>query len=252
MNAMWAGPQRPVWLDASIAFAVGLVAQAIIRIGFAESDPAAAFEPLTALLLPAAAGALAGLLTQRGSAVVGLIVGVIGGAQVASLVGSAPAQEVVSVALSAGAAALGFLTVVGARAGSMPQGFRPPSPLDRERVTMELTSQLRSIDPNAPGAFERSITLLRQVNEQLGMYGPWSPWNAGEQDPGARRTPADLLQIQAELVEAARTSAMAAGARRVTITSTGMGGGLDVQAIFGDPIVGEPVQAQHEGLHPID
>ena len=64
--------------------------------------------------------------------------------------------------------------------------------------------------------------------------------------------PTELLRIQAELVEAARISALAAGARRVTITASGMGGGIDVQAVFGDPIAAGEVLPGEGEPRPID
>jgi hypothetical protein len=44
--------------------------------------------------------------------------------------------------------------------------------------------------------------------------------------------PPSLLELQAELAETARTAALKAGARRVTIT---MSDGIHVEAVFGDP-----------------
>ena len=241
------GP-RPAWLEALIAAAVGLIGQTIVvRVFSTESG---SLEAVPGLLFPAAAGVNAALLTRRGAAIGALVIGVVLGFPLAALLGpGSPSADVVTVAVSAGAAALGFAAAFAIRLTSGNQAFQPPTPPDRERITVELTAQLRSIDPQAVGSFERSITLLRQVNEHLQMYGPFSPWQAGGADGTASRTNSDLLRVQAELVEAARVSAMAAGARRVTITSSGMG--LDVQAIFGDPIVGETPE-QGEGLRPID
>jgi hypothetical protein len=63
--------------------------------------------------------------------------------------------------------------------------------------------------------------------------------------------PPALVELQAELIETARVAAIAAGARRVTITSSGMGGGVDVQAVFGDPIgVDEPLPSM--AIEPLD
>jgi hypothetical protein len=178
------------------------------------------------------------------------VAGVLLGFQLAQVLAPGAAQpDLVAVALAAGSAGVGYAAVFGARIGTSPEyPFKPPSPLDRERIAGELTAQLRTIDPAAPGSFERAVTLLRQTNEQLQMYGPYSPWQAGSTDQSTVRAPSDLLQVQAELIEAARMSAMAAGARRVTITSSNVG--VDVQAIFGDPIVGEPVPPD-DSLRPI-
>jgi hypothetical protein len=244
------GPQRSPWLDAAIAFALCLVGEAAIAIAFSAAP--GALLPVPGLLLPGLVGGVAALVTRRGTAVVAVVVGTILGYQVAILLRpeTVPA-DLVAVALVAGAAALGFTALFGARAGGeMSPPFKPPSPLDRERIATELTAQLRSIDPAAPGSFERAVAVLRQVNEQLQMYGPYSPWSVGPTDETARRAPSELLQIQAELIEAARVSAMAAGARRVTITSSNAG--VDVQAIFGDPIVGEVDPRSPGEFRPID
>jgi hypothetical protein len=48
--------------------------------------------------------------------------------------------------------------------------------------------------------------------------------------------PASLLELQAELAETARVAALQAGARRVIISAGGMGDGIHVQAVFGDPL----------------
>jgi hypothetical protein len=245
------GPQRSPWLDAAIAFALGVVGEAAIGIAFSAAP--GALLPIPGLLLPAVVGGVAGLATKRGAAVVALVIGTILGYQAAILLRpETVTADLVTVALVAGAATIGFTAVFGARAGAgmQPQPFKPPSPLDRERIATELTAQLRSIDPAAPGSFERAVAILRQVNEQLQMYGPYSPWNVGPPDETVRRAPAELLQIQAELIEAARVSAMAAGARRVTITSSNAG--VDVQAIFGDPIVGEVDPRSPSEIRPIE
>ena len=248
MNAIWMNGPRSAWLDAFIAAAVGVVGQTIVVRVF--STASGSLEAVPGLLFPAAVGVNAALLTRRGPAIAALVIGVVLGFPLAALLSpGSPSADVGTVAVSAGAAALGFAAAFAIRMSSVNQAFQPPTPLDRDRITAELTAQLRSIDPQAVGSFERSITLLRQVNEHLQMYGPFSPWQVGGTDGGASRTPSDLLLVQAELVEAARMSALAAGARRVTITSSGMG--LDVQAVFGDPIVGEPERPPEDGPRPL-
>lgn len=245
------GSQRSPWLDAAIAFVLGLIGEAVIAVSFSAAP--GALLPIPGLLLPALVGGVAALVTRRGAAVVAVVVGAILGYQAAILLRpeTVPA-DLVAVALVAGATALGFTALFGVRAGGeIQQPFKPPSPLDRERITTELTAQLRSIDPAAPGSFERAVSILRQVNDQLqtyGPFGPYSPWNVGSTDETVRRAPSELLQVQAELIEAARVSAMAAGARRVTITSSPAG--VDVQAIFGDPIVGEAEARRPEDGRP--
>jgi hypothetical protein len=105
------------------------------------------------------------------------------------------------------------------------------------RFEADARGQLRGIDPEAPGAFERATVLLRRVNEQVGMASTWM--YGGGKPPSDPAPPPGLLDVQAELVETARIAAIKAGARRVTITSSGMGGGIDVQAVFGDPITAD-------------
>jgi len=128
---------------------------------------------------------------------------------------------------------LGYAVGYGvAQQNAMPD-FRPPAPADLARVEADLRTQLRSIDPQTPGSFERATVLLRRVNEQASNYGPWMDPRPAGADLGP---PVGLLDLQAELLETARVAALAAGARRVVITSSVTGGGIDVQAIFGDPI----------------
>lgn len=239
MNVFQSGSERSPWVDAAIGLAIGLIGQAVVIAAFAAADRS--LVPMSGLLLPGLVGAVAALSTRSGVAIIGLVVGILGGFQMAGLItpGSASA-DVTSMALATGAAAFGFVAIFGVRTtrgvGFVPD-MKPPSPADRERATAEITSQLRAIDVAAPGSFERAIALLRQVNEQLQMFGPFGPWQVGTTEQASVRPPAGLVQLQAELVETARLSALAAGARRVTITMSGMG--LDVQAIFGDAIVGE-------------
>ena len=67
------------------------------------------------------------------------------------------------------------------------------------------------------------------------MYSMWSGSPSAGPQSGP---PGSLLELQAELAETARVAALNAGARRVTITAGGMGDGIHVQAVFGDPIAG--------------
>lgn len=239
------GGQRPAWLDVVLTFAIGLAGQIVLLVSFGAAGGTVG--PVAGLLGPAAVGAVAALLTHRGMAIATLLLGVVLAFQAVQVIAPRDA-DVVSIALAAVAAAFGFAAVFGVRQsqgmGIMP---KPPSPADRDRLEAELTTQLRAIDPSAPGSFEQATVLLRQVNEQLGMFGPFSPWSAM---PNAeqQKSPTGLLRIQAELVEAARVSALAAGARRFTVTSAG--GSIDIQAVFGDPIVGEPPAP--EGIQPVD
>jgi hypothetical protein len=111
----------------------------------------------------------------------------------------------------------------------MPE-FDRPSPVDLAKAETEARTQLRGIDPQAPGAFERATAVLATVNQTLSMYSFWSPTGGDRQPSGP---PASLVELQAELAETARTAALHAGARRVTIT---MADGLHVQAVFGDDV----------------
>lgn len=236
---------RPAWIDAVLAFAVGLAGQVLLLVGFGAGDGTVG--PVAGLVGPAAVGAVASLVSQRGMSIGPAVLGIVLAFQAVQLIAPRDA-DAVSVALAAVAGAFGFAAVWGARQSQGMGGLpKPPTPADRDRLEAELTTQLRAIDPSAPGSFEQATVLLRQVNEQLQMMGPFSPWSAM---PNAEQqtSPTGLLRIQAELVEAARTSALAAGARRVTVSASG--GGIDIQAVFGDPIVGEPPAP--EGLQPID
>lgn len=237
--------QRPAWLDAAVGFAVGLAGQVLLLVAFGSAGGAVG--PVAGLVGPGALGVLAALLTSRGQVIATLLLGVLLAYQAVQLIVPRDA-DTVTIALAAVAAGFGFAIVFGVRQSQGVPGMpKPPTPADRDRLEAELNTQLRAIDPSAPGSFEQATVLLRQVNEQLMMFGPFTPWGTGP--AGEQQTsPTGLLRIQAELVEAARTSALAAGARRVTVTASS--GSIDIQAVFGDPIVGEPVAP--EGLTPID
>jgi hypothetical protein len=170
------------------------------------------------LLMPGLLGLLVGVLAPKGVALGGLAVGVVVAYQLAFVAGGLP-SEPLAAALSVGASGVGFAIGWGIR---QPQvAYTPPqrlSPADRTRLETDLNGQLRQIDPTAPGAFEQASVLLRQVNEQLSVYGPWGPWPVS--DKGLHESPTELLRIQAEVLEATRHSAIAAGASRVTVTAT--------------------------------
>lgn len=222
------GNQRNYWLDAAIAFALGLVGQAVITLGL--EGRAGLGGPVLDLLAPAAVGALAGVLTTRGSSVGGLAVGLILAFQVSALAGSQPVAELLKIALSTAAGAIGFSVAWSARQQQQASAFMPtpPSTADVAKMDAELSNQLRTLDPSAPGTFERASALLRQAGEQAMMMSPMG-WPGPPQEPGRR---SDLLRIQAELVEVARLSAIASGASRVTVSTTSAG--IDIQAIWGD------------------
>ncbi|HET9755773.1 MAG TPA: hypothetical protein VFP66_04670 [Candidatus Limnocylindrales bacterium] len=71
-------------------------------------------------------------------------------------------------------------------APSMPE-FTPPTPVDLARFEAEARGQLRGIDPDAPGAFERATAVLARVNQQLSMYSPWGPGSTTTSDRVLRR-----------------------------------------------------------------
>ncbi len=246
------GLTRPLWLDALIAFAIGIVGELLILSGIVGT--AGARSPLTDLLLPAGVGLVSGLITRRAGALAGLVVGVVVAFQIApSLGGPSASADQAAAVLAVGAAAFGHVAAFAIRSSNeanmgMP---KPPSAEDRTKLAAQVGAQLRAIDPNAPGAFEQATVLLRQVTEQIQYFGPIGPWGIGSGTTPPEQ-PTELLRIQAELVEAARISAMAAGARRVTITASGMGGGIDVQAVFGDPIAPGEVLSGDGDPRPID
>lgn len=250
MHTFFFGPQRPLWIDTLAAFAIGIVGQTLILAGLVGS---LGRSPLTDLLLPAGVGLVAGMATRRAVGIAGVVVGVVIAFQLApSFGGPAFTADQLPAILAVGATAFGFVIAFSIRSsGEMAAGMpKPMSSEDRARLATQFGSQLRTIDPNAPGAFEQATVLLRQVNEQLQFMGPIGPWGVGQ--AAAPEQPTELLRIQAELVEAARISALAAGARRVTITASGMGGGIDVQAVFGDPIAPGEVLPGDSEPRPID
>ncbi len=219
---------RPMWLSALLGAAFGAAAEIVIL----ALGQAGMTGPLVTLLLPAIVGLLAAMVVRAGWGAAGLAVGVIVAAQVAAPLIAAEVPPMMDLVVSLVSALLGYALGYGSAQQADLGDFRPAA-ADVARVEADVRRQLRSIDPLAPGAFERATVLLRKVNEQAGMFAIWAGPRPANEDVGP---PNALLELQAELIETARLAAMAAGARRVTITSTGMGGGIDVQAVFGDPI----------------
>ena len=214
----------------------GVAGQLLIAGGLAAS--AGWTGPVVTLLAPAAVAMLAALVIRAGWGATGFAIGQVVAAQVGPLLmPSIVMPQTIDLVLSLAAGLVGYAVGAGILlAPSMPD-FQPPSPVDLSRFEADARGQLRGIDPEAPGAFERATVLLRRVNEQVGMA---STWMYGGGKPPADPGPSPgLLEVQAELVETARIAAIKAGARRVTITSSGMGGGIDVQAVFGDPIAAD-------------
>jgi hypothetical protein len=234
---------RPIWLSALLGAAFGGAAQLLV-VALGEASVAG---PLATLLLPAIVGFVAAVVVRAGWGAAGLAVGAILAAQVAAPAITATVPPILDLVLSLVSSLLGYAVGFGwIQQAAMPD-FRPPPLADIARVEADVRLQLRSIDPSAPGAFERATVLLRKVNEQTGMYGMWSGPKPANEPIGP---PSGLLELQAELVETARLAAIAAGARRVTITSSGIGGGIDIQAVFGDPI--GPDEPLPSATHDVD
>jgi hypothetical protein len=230
---------RPVWLVVGIAFAIGAFGQALVLLGLDRTGLAG---PVVDLLLPGLLGLLTGFVSPRGIAVAGLGFGMILAFQLVPLLGG-PTAGLVEVALALAAAGIGYAVAWGIQQSSA--GFAPAAQLSSTELARREESfggQLRMIDPTAPGAFEHASVLLRQVNEHLSMYGPWGPWQTS--DKSRREAPTELLRIQAEVLEAARQSAIAAGATRVTVSATQ--GGIDIQAIWGEPPLIDTTAVSHE------
>jgi hypothetical protein len=182
------------------------------------------------LLAPAAVAVIAALVIRAGWGATGYAIGQVVAAQVGpALMASIAIPQTIDLVLSLAAGLVGYAVGAGILlAPSMPD-FDRPSPVDLARVEDDVRSQLRGIDPQAPGAFERATAVLATVNQAMSMYSLWTPGRDGP----PTGPPASLVELQAELAETARVAALAAGARRVTIT---MADGLQVQAIFGDAL----------------
>ena len=220
--------RRPVWLSVLMGAAFGVAGQLLIAGGLVAS--AGWSGPVVTLLAPAAVAVVAALLIRAGWGATGYAIGQVIAAQLGpALMVSIEIPETIDLVLSLAAGLVGYAVGAGILlAPSMPD-FERPSPVDLARVEDDVRSQLRGIDPQAPGAFERASAVLATVNQTMSMYSFWTP---GRDGPPSG-PPASLVELQAELAETARVAALAAGARRVTIT---MADGLHVQAIFGDAV----------------
>ncbi len=221
--------RRPVWLSVLMGAGFGVAGQLLIAGGLVAS--AGWTGPVVTLLAPAAVAMLAALVIRAGWGATGFAIGQVVAAQVGPiLMPSIAIPETIELVLSLAAGLVGYAVGAGILlAPSMPE-FSPPGPVDLARFETEARGQLRGIDPDAPGAFERATAVLGRVNQQLSMYSPWGPGTTDDQRSGP---PSSLIELQAELAETARTAALKAGARRVTIT---MSDGLHVEAIFGDAV----------------
>ena len=228
---MWGSPfstTRPIWLNVLLGAAFGAAGQILVAGGLVAG--AGWSGPVVTLLAPAAIAVVAALVIRAGWGATGYAIGFILAAQLGPLLfPTITTPQTVDLVLSLAAGLVGYAVGAGILlAPSMPE-FTPPTPVDLARFEAEARGQLRGIDPDAPGAFERATAVLARVNQQLSMYSPWGPGSTDDQRSGP---PASLLELQAELAETARTAAMKAGARRVTIT---MSEGIHVEAVFGDP-----------------
>ena len=221
--------RRPVWLSVLIGAGFGAAGQLLIAGGLVAS--AGWSGPVVTLLAPAAVAIVAALVIRAGWGATGYAIGQVIAAQAGpSLMPSITIPGTMDLVLSLAAGVVGYAVGAGILlAPSMPD-FDRPSPVDLAKAETEARTQLRGIDPTAPGAFERATAVLATVNQTLSMYSYWVAPGGDRQPSGP---PASLVELQAELAETARTAALHAGARRVTIT---MADGLHVQAIFGDDV----------------
>jgi hypothetical protein len=220
--------RRPVWLSVLMGAGFGVAGQLLIAGGLVAS--AGWTGPVVTLLAPAAVAVIAALVIRAGWGATGYAIGQVVAAQGGpALMASIAIPQTIDLVLSLAAGLVGYAVGAGILvAPSMPD-FDRPSPVDLARVEDDVRSQLRGIDPQAPGAFERATAVLATVNQAMSMYSLWTPGRDGP----PTGPPASLVELQAELAETARVAALAAGARRVTIT---MADGLQVQAIFGDAL----------------
>jgi hypothetical protein len=228
---MWGirGTGRPVWFDVLLGAGFGAAGYLLIALGLVAG--AGWSGPVVTLLAPAAVAVVAALVIRAGWGATGYVIGVLIAAQVGPLLTPAIATpQTIDLVLALVAGVVGYVVGAGILlAPTMPEFPERPEPLDLARAETDARNQLRGIDAAAPGAFERATVVLAKVNQQVGMYSMWSGPYSG---PGAG-PPASLLELQAELAETARVAALAAGARRVTVS---MSDGLHVHAVFGDPI----------------
>lgn len=228
--------ERPFWISVLIGAGIGAAGVLLIWIGLMRGGGLGG--PVVTMLAPAAVGVVAALIARGGWGAIGLAIGIVLVSQILpALDPGAPVLGTVELVIVLAAAAIGYATGFAfVQERAVPDFMRPPAPADLARVEAEARTQLRGIDLAAPGAFERATVALRKVNEQVSMSSMWAGPKPTGSEPGP---PSGLLEVQAELIETARLAALKAGARRVTITSSGMGNGVDVQAVFGDPIAGD-------------
>jgi hypothetical protein len=221
----------PTWVAVAIGTGIGALGYLLIVGGLGEL--AGWSGPVVVLLLPAVVGIVAELVIRAGWGVAGLALGTILAAQIVPIFMTVvPPADLSELVLYLAAGTIGYTVGAGILlAPSMPD-FTPPPAADIVRAEDDARRQLRAIDPDAPGAFERSTVLLRQVNDAVERHTGWQGPNPLE--PAGAEAATGLLELQAEVVEVTRLAAQRAGARQVTVSSNGVGGGIDVEAVFGD------------------
>lgn len=219
----------PTWVAVLLGTGFGAIGYLLVTGGLVAT--AGWSGPVVLLLAPALVGIIAELVIRAGWGVAGLALGTVLAAQVApTLFATLAPVEINDLVLYLASGTIGYTVGAGILlAPSMPD-FDPPKVTDLTRVEHDARTQLRAIDPSSPGAFERSLVLLHQVNEQVErMSYAMEPRDAA----GGGGPHTGLLELQAEVVETVRLAATNAGARRVTVSSSGTGG-FDVEAVFGD------------------
>ena len=218
----------PTWVAVLLGAGFGAIGYLLVAGGLVAT--AGWTGPVVILLAPALVGIVAELVIRAGWGVAGLALGAILAAQLAPLLFPVlPPVAIIDLVLYLAAGTIGYTVGAGILlAPSMPDIESPPAQ-DLIRIERDARSQLRAIDPASPGAFERSLVLLHRVNEEVERM----PYREHLRDAGDDAPAAALLEIQAEIVETVRLAATNAGARRVTVSSSGTGG-FDVEAVFGE------------------
>jgi hypothetical protein len=221
----------PSWVAVLLGTGFGAIGYLLIAGGLVAG--AGWSGPVVVLLAPALVGVVAELVIRAGWGVAGLALGTVVAAQVTpALIAGATPPAIAELVLYLAAGTIGYTVGAGILLAPTMPDFTPPPAADIVKAERQVRTQLRAIDPEAPGAFERATVLLRQVNDEVDRHTGWQGPNPLE--PAGRDAAAGLLELQAEVVEATRIAAMRAGARRVTVASNGPGGGIDVEAVFGD------------------
>jgi hypothetical protein len=189
--------------------------------------------PVIVLLAPAVVGVVAELVIRAGWGVAGLALGTILAAQVAPLVfPGLPPVDIAELVLYLAAGTVGYTVGAGILLAPTMPDFTPPPSAEIIKAERDIRRQLRTLDPDAPLAFERATVLLRRVNDEVATHTGWRGPNPLDKDGAAAA--AALLELQAEIVEATRLAAFRAGARRVRVSSDGDGGSIEVEAVFGE------------------